>query len=166
MPLGLECQLVGHFKLKIFLFIVLLVGVLNCEDAEQTQSNLYENPNGIILSALRERKDISFDKKTRDLNTLVLDSSNFAYIFPDTDISCGYIIRYYFHTNIHLGKDSNQLISMNESIFRLDDFKITQQKEYIINLSKQVITTIGNMSFGASELQGFLGAYPNVDLSN
>ena len=166
MPLGLECQLVGHFKLKKFLFIVLLVGVLNCEDAEQTQSNLYENPNGIILSALRERTDISFDKKTRDLNTLVLDSSDFAYIFPNTDISCGHIIRYYFHTNIHLGKDSNELISMDESVFRLDYFNITQQKEYIINLSKQVITTIGNMSFGASELQGFLGAYPNVDLSN
>ena len=152
--------------MKKYLFIILLVGVCSCEDVEQTQSNLDETTNGIILPAFRERTDISFDKKTRDLNTLVLDSSSFDYIFPSTDISCGHLIRYYFHTNIHLGKDSNELISMGGSIFRFDNFDNTHQKEYIINLSKQVITTIGDMYFGSSELQGFLDAYPNVDLSN
>ena len=35
MPLGLECQLVGHFKLKKYLFIVLLVGVWSCEDNQE-----------------------------------------------------------------------------------------------------------------------------------
>ena len=152
--------------MKKYLFIVLLFGICSCEDAKQTQSKLDETTNGIILPAFRERTDISFDKKTRDLNTLVLDSSSFEYIFPSTDISCGHLIRYYFHTNIHLGKNSNELISMAGSIFRLDNFDNTQQKEYIINLSKQVITTIGDMYFGSSELQEFLGAYPNVDLSN
>ena len=152
--------------MKKYLFIVLLFGICSCEDAKQTQSKLDETTNGIILPAFRERTDISFDKKTRDLNTLVLDSSSFEYIFPSTDISCGHLIRYYFHTNIHLGKDSNELISMGGSIFRFDTFDNTQQKESIINLSKQVITTIGDMYFGSSELQEFLGAYPNVDLSN
>ena len=152
--------------MKKYLFIVLLFGICSCEDAKQTQSKLDETTNGIILPAFRERTDISFDKKTRDLNTLVLDSSSFEYIFPSTDISCGHLIRYYFHTNIHLGKNSNELISMAGSIFRLDNFDNTQQKESIINLSKQVITTIGDMYFGSSELQEFLGAYPNVDLSN
>ena len=130
---------------------ILLIGIWSWEDTEQTKSNLSETPNGTILSALRERTGISFDKKTRDLNTLVLDSSNFAYTFPNTDVSCGHILRYYFHTNIHLGKDSNELISMDKSVFRLNDFNITQQKEYIINLSKQVMITIGDMTFGASE---------------
>ena len=152
--------------MKKYLFIILLVGICSCEDAEQTQSNLDETTNGIILPAFRERTDISFDKKNRDLNTSILDSSSFDYVFPNTDISCGHLIRYYFHTNIHLGKDSNELISMSGSIFRFDKFDNTQQKEYIINLSKQVITTIGDMYFGSSELQGFLVAYPNVDLSN
>ena len=152
--------------MKKYLFIILLVGICSCEDAEQSQSNLDETTNGIILPAFRERTDISFDKKTRDLNTLILDSSSFDYVFPNTDISCGHLIRYYFHTNIHLGKDSNELISMSGSIFRFDNFHNTQQKEYIINISKQVITAIGDMYFGSSELQEFLVAYPNVDLSD
>ena len=152
--------------MKKYLFIVLLIGVCSCVDAEQTHSNLDETTNGIILPAFRERADISFDKKTRYLNTLILDSSSFDYVFPNTDISCGHLIRYYFHTNIHLGKDSNELISMSGSIFRLDNFDDTLQKEYIINLSKQIITIIGDMYFGSSELQEFLDAYPNVDLSN
>ena len=54
--------------MKNYLFIVLLIGVCSCEDAEKTQSNLDDSPNSILLSALRERTDISFDKKTRDLN--------------------------------------------------------------------------------------------------
>ena len=100
------------------------------------------------------------------MNTLVLDSSNFDYIFPNKDVSCGHILRYYFHPNINLGKDSNALISMGRSVFRLNDYNITYQKEYIINLSKQVMTTIGDMTFGASELQDFLGIFPNIDLLN
>ena len=152
--------------MKKYLFIVLLVGICSCDTADQTQSNLNETTNGIILPAFRKRTDTSFDKKTRDLNTIVLDRSSFNYVFPNTDISCGHLIRYYFHTNIHLGKDSNELISMGGSIFRFDNFDNTQQKEHIINLSKQVITTIGNMYFGSIELQEFLDAYPNVDLSN
>ena len=55
---------------------------------------------------------------------------------------------------------------MSGIIFRLDNFDDTQQKEYIINLSKQVITTIGDMYYGSTELQEFLVAYPNVDLSD
>ena len=152
--------------MKNYPLIVLLVGIWSWDDVAQTKSSPYETPNGTILSALRERSGISFDKKTRDLNTLVLDSSDFDYIFPNTDISCGHILRYYFHTNIHLGNDSNELISMNRSVFRLNDYNVSQQKEYIINLSKQVITTIGDMAFGASELRDFLSIYPNVDLSN
>ena len=152
--------------MKKYLSIVLLFGVLSCEDSGKTEFYINETANDIVLLALRERKEISFNKKTRDLNTLVSDSSIFAHIFPNTDISCGHIIRYYFYTNIHLNQDSNELISMDESVFRLDDFSGTQEKEYIINLSEQVITTIGDMYYGSSELKDFLNAYPDVVLEN
>ena len=152
--------------MKQYIFIVSFVGVWSCEDLEQTESYIDETSNDIILLALRERTEVSINKKTRDLNTLVSDSSSFNHLFPNTDISCGYIIRYYFHTNIHLSHDKNELISMDESVFRLDDFSGTYDREYIINLSEQVITAIGDMYYGSSELQDFLNDYPDVILQN
>jgi len=152
--------------MKQYIFIVSFVGVWSCEDLEQTESYIDETSNDIILLALRERTEVSINKKTRDLNTLVSDSSSFNHLFPNTDISCGYIIRYYFHTNIHLSHDTNELISMDESVFRLDDFSGTYDREYIINLSEQVITAIGDMYYGSSELQDFLNDYPDVILQN
>ena len=146
--------------MKKYLFILLLVGIWSCEDKKESYNN--ETSNDIILLALRKRTEISFNKKTRDLNTLVSDSSSFTHISPNTDISCGHIIRYYFHTNIHLNQESNELISMDESVFRLDNFSGTYDKDYVINLSEQVITTIGDMYYGNSELQDFLNAYPDV----
>ena len=152
--------------MKQYIFIVSFVGVWSCEDLEQTESYIDETSNDIILLALSERTEVSINKKTRDLNTLVSDSSSFNHLFPNTDISCGYIIRYYFHTNIHLSHDTNELISMDESVFRLDDFSGTYDREYIINLSEQVITAIGDMYYGSSELQDFLNDYPDVILQN
>ena len=148
--------------MKNYLFIFLIVGFSSCEDSGQIESYINETSNDIILLTLRERTEISFNKKTLDLKTLVLDSSSFAYIFPNNDISCGHIIRYYFHTNIHLSQESNESISIDESVFRSDNFNDTYDKEYVVNLSEQVITTIGDMYYGSSELQDFLNGYPNV----
>lgn len=151
-----------------YLSLLPIIGLtlLSCNLAEQTVSGVNERSNDVILSALKERTDIGFTKNTRDLNTSIIDSSNFNYIFPNTDISCGYVMRYFFHTNIHLGKGLNELISMNGTTFNLDDFNYPQQQgEYIINLSKRVINTIGGMYYGASELQNFLDVYPDVDIS-
>ena len=152
--------------MKNYLFIFLIVGFSSCENSGQIESYINETSNNIILLALKERTEISFNKKTRDLKTLVSDSSNFAHIFPNTDISCGHIIRYYFHTNIHLSQESNELISMDESVFRLDNFSDTYDREYVVNLSEQVITTIGDMYYGSSELEDFLNDYPDVVLQN
>ena len=152
--------------MKNYLFIFLIVGFSSCENSGQIESYINETSNNIILLALKERTEISFNKKTRDLKTLVSDSSSFAHIFPNTDISCGHIIRYYFHTNIHLNQESNELISMDESVFRLDNFSDTYDREYVVNLSEQVITTIGDMYYGSSELEDFLNDYPDVVLQN
>tara|TARA_B100000886_G_scaffold76354_1_gene49481 strand:+ start:952 stop:1326 length:375 start_codon:yes stop_codon:yes gene_type:complete len=119
-----------------------------------------------ILMALNERDDLGFDNKTRDLYSIVKDSLKFDYIFPNTDVSCGYVIRYFFHTNIHLGKESDKLISMNGSIFNFENVDSMEGREYIISLTKRVLITIGDMYFGSSELQEFLNVYPNVVISN
>ena len=152
--------------MKNYLFIFLIVGFSSCENSGQIESYINETSNDIILLALRERTEISFNKKTRDLKTLVSDSSSFAHIFPNTDISCGHIIRYYFHTNMHLSQESNELISMDGSVFRLDNFSDTYDREYVVNLSEQIITTIGDMYYGSSELKDFLNDYPDVVLQN
>ena len=48
----------------------------------------------------------------------------------------------------------------------LDDLNYPQhRKEYMIYLSKSVVNTIGDMYYGAAELQHFLDAYPDVDIS-
>ena len=55
---------------------------------------------------------------------------------------------------------------MDQSVFRLVEFDSLQEEEYIINLSEQVITAIGDMYYGYSELQDFLDDYPDVVLPN
>ena len=55
---------------------------------------------------------------------------------------------------------------MDESVFRLDNFSDTYDREYVVNLSEQVITTIGDMYYGSSELEDFLNDYPDVVLQN
>ena len=55
---------------------------------------------------------------------------------------------------------------MDESVFRLDNFSDTYDREYVVNLSEQVITTIGDMYYGSSELEDFLNDYPDVVFQN
>ncbi len=151
---------------NLVLIILFSLCNLNCK---QIYGSKTENTNmsaSNILMALNERDDLGFDNKTRDLYSIVKDSLKFDYIFPNTDVSCGYVIRYFFHTNIHLGKESDKLISMNGSIFNFENVDSMEGREYIISLTKRVLITIGDMYFGSSELQEFLNVYPNVVISN
>ena len=151
---------------NLVLIILFSLCNLNCK---QIYGSKTENTNmsaSNILIALNERDDLGFDNKTRDLYSIVKDSLKFDYIFPNTDVSCGYVIRYFFHTNIHLGKESDKLISMNGSIFNFENVDSMEGREYIISLTKRVLITIGDMYFGSSELQEFLNVYPNVVISN
>lgn len=151
---------------NLVLIILFSLCNLNCK---QIYGSKTENTNmsaSNILMALNERDDLGFDNKTRDLYSIVKDSLKFDYIFPNTDVSCGYVIRYFFHTNIHLGKESDKLISMNGSIFNFENVDSMEGREYIISLTKRVLITIGDMYFGSSELEEFLNVYPNVVISN
>ena len=138
----------------------------NCRYTNNSKAQDTEVSENVILTALKERTDLEFDNKTRDLHTIVDDSSKFEHIFPNTDVSCGFVIRYFFHTNIHLGKDLNKLISMNGSKFNIESLGSVEEREYIISLTESVLTTIGNMYFGSSELQEFLSIYPDVTIPN
>tara|TARA_S200000501_G_scaffold355296_1_gene376840 strand:- start:330 stop:788 length:459 start_codon:yes stop_codon:yes gene_type:complete len=145
--------------LLLFLFSLVNWNCRYANIAEAQNTEMFEN---IILTALKERTDLAFDNKTRDLHTIINDSSKFEHIFPNTNVSCGYIIRYFFHTNIHLGQESNKLISMNGRAFNIESLGSIEEKEYIINLTESVLVTIGNMYFGSSELQDFFSIYPDV----
>ena len=151
---------------NLVLIILFSLCNLNCKQIYGSKTENTNMSGSNILMALNERDDLGFDNKTRDLYSIVKDSLKFDYIFPNTDVSCGYVIRYFFHTNIHLGKESNKLISMNGSIFNFENVDSMEGREYIISLTKRVLITIGDMYFGSSELQEFLNVYPNVVISN
>ena len=147
---------------NLLLIILSLLCNLNCKYIYSSKTENTDMSVSNILMALKERNDLGFDNKTRDLYTIIEDSLKFDYIFPNTDVSCGYVIRYFFHTNIHLGKESNKLISMNGSIFNFENIDSMEEREYIISLTKSVLITVGDMYFGSSELQEFLNIYPDV----
>ena len=131
--------------------------ILGC--ANSTGSDNDNNQSTIILEALRERPGVSFVNKTRNYYTSINDPLLFETIFPGTEITCGYILRFYFYTNIHLSSNSNQLSSMDGSTFALPN-----TNSDVVNLTREVIKIIGGMSMGASELTNFIEVYPNAVL--
>ena len=156
--------LYNYFKcLQIIFVLGIYCSYAICQNKMKDSKNL----DRFTLNALKIHPSNVFSNKTRDLNTIVNDSSSFNCIFPDTDISCGYVLRYFFHTNIKLGKDSNVLISMDGRMFSINNtHNEINHKQYIQNLTKIVINKISRMHFGSSEIKDFIDAYPEVDLNN
>ena len=139
---------------KPYLIIVFFLNLIlaACEDKVLDDINDEE----LILPALRERSDISFTKSTRDFYTTILDSTYFDTTYPGTNKSCGFIIRYYFYTNIFIGSDQSILVSMDRSKFNI------LSEDNVISQTKSVIERIRNMSFGNEEYQEFINEYPNL----
>ena len=139
---------------KPYLIIVFFLNLIlaACEDKVLDNTNDEE----LILPALRERSDISFTNSTRDFYTTILDSTYFETTYPGTNKSCGFIIRYYFYTNIFIGSDRSILVSMDRSRFNISS------EDNVISQTKSVIERIRNMSFGNEEYQEFINEYPNL----
>ena len=139
---------------QLFLIFFIITGCANSpgSDSDVDQSDM-------VLDALRERSGVFFDDNTRNYYTSINDPSLFETIFPGTETSCGYILRFYFYTNIHLSSNSNELFSMDGSRFSL-----SSTSSDVVNLTREVIKIIGGMSMGASELTNFLEVYPNAVL--
>ena len=138
----------------IWLILFMNIGCTNSSEPDN-----YINEPEVILDALRERSDVGFKNKTRNYYTLINDSLLFETIFPGTEISCGYILRFYFYTNIYLSANSNELFSMDGSKFVLSN----ASKDVII-LTREVIAVIGGMLMGTNELEKFLADYPDARL--
>ena len=139
---------------QLFLIFFIITGCANStgSDSDVDQSDM-------VLDALRERSGVFFDDNTRNYYTSINDPSLFETIFPGTETSCGYILRFYFYTNIHLSSNSNELFSMDGSRFSL-----SSTSSDVVNLTREVIKIIGGMSMGASELTNFLEVHPNAVL--
>ena len=121
--------------------------------------------NDSFLPALINDSNNKLYLRTRDLNTVVTNSADFDYIFPNTDKSCGYILRYFFRTNIYLNQNSNILVSMDGDNYSLESKPYFPNNEYyIIKLCRNVINKIGLMHFGSQELSDFLDIYPDADI--
>ena len=140
-------------KQLYFIFFI----IIGCANSTGSDGDIDESDT--VLDALRERSGVFFDNNTRNYYTSINDPSLFETIFPGTEKSCGYILRFYFYTNIHLSSNSNQLFSMDGSRFSL-----SSTSSDVVNLTREVIKIIGGMSMGASELTNFLEVYPNAVL--
>ena len=145
---------VGNTMKQLWLILFMILGCAN-----STGSDNDNDQSTIILEALRERPGVSFVNKTRNYYTSIDDSLLFETIFPGTEITCGYILRFYFYTNIYLSSNSNELFSMDGS-----KFVLTNSSKDVIALTREVIKTIGGMSMGANELENFLEDHPDAGL--
>tara|TARA_B100001093_G_scaffold296883_1_gene283091 strand:- start:1511 stop:1936 length:426 start_codon:yes stop_codon:yes gene_type:complete len=138
----------------LWLILFIIVGCSNSSGSD----NDFDQPE-IILEALRERSGVFFENKTRNYYSPINDPFSFETIYPGTENSCGYILRFYFYTNIHLSSNSNKLFSMDGSKFTLS----TTGKD-VIDFTREVINIIGGMSMGVNELEKFLEDHPNAKL--
>ena len=144
-----------QLSIYILCFLVLLPMRL-------VSQNYFQKEAGMI-DALRKRKNVAFKKKTRILNTRLEFETDFDIIYPGTDKTCSYILRYFFHTDIHLNKNLNELISMDGTSFVISkDARYPKISNHAIMLTGEVIKLIGNMYFGYHELDVFLETFPKA----
>jgi len=88
---------------------------------------------------------LGFKNQYRILKTTFESLNGFQVHYPGTKISLEKVLRYHLHTSIHLNQESNILISMDLSEFKLNN--ISSEEE----LTKEVVSLIGKMFFGSSE---------------
>ena len=142
--------------IKKYLYITLLISFM---------TNNIILGDDFFLPALINDNNNKLYSRTRDLKTVVTNRSDFDYIFPNTDKTCGYILRYFFRINIYLNQNSNILVSMDGDSYSLGSKSfLPNNEDYIIKLCKDVINKIGLMHFGSQELSDFLEIYPVADI--
>ena len=112
-----------------------------------------------ILKALRKSNATFYEGQSRVLFLRTYTTEDLQTIFPGTDKTCEYILRYYFYIEINFNKKSDVLFSMDGTTFHLD-IKNTSA----VFLTASVINLIGDMHYGKSEMKSFLEQYPKVRL--
>ena len=111
------------------------------------------------LKALRKSNLTSYKGLSRVLFLTTHTIDDLQTVFPGTDKTCEYILRYYFYTEIHLNKKSNVLFAMDGKKFQLD-----KRNTSAVSITASVINLIGGMYYGGSEMKSFLLEYPEVIL--
>jgi hypothetical protein len=127
-------------KLKLLSLFFIISSLIN--------SHIKNNIVDIELPALRTNNN--FNQGYRILKTTISDPSIFDFTFPETNISLGYVLRYYFYTGIDLNSDTNQLISMDNRTFDMPE------TEDPVELVKAVIQEVSKMGFGSREYREFI----------
>ena len=114
-----------------------------------------------ILKASRRGNSTFYKGQSRVLFLTTHTIKDLQTVFPGTDKTCEYILRYYFYTEIHLNKKSDVLFAMDGTKFHLD-----KRNTSAVSLTASVINLIGDMYYGKSEMKSFLEKYPKVGLQN
>ena len=112
-----------------------------------------------ILKALRKSNTFAYKGQSRVLFLKTYTIEDLQTIFPGTNKTCEYILRYYFYTEIHLNKKFNVLFAMDGTKFHID-----KRNTSAVSLTTSVINLIGGMYYGESEMKSFLLEYPEVSL--
>ena len=112
-----------------------------------------------VLTALRKSNTTAYKGQSRVLFLTTPTIKDLQTVFPGTDKTCEYILRYYFYTEIHLNKKSNVLFAMDGTKFQLD-----KRNTSAVSLTASVISLIGGMFYGNSEMKSFLEQHPKVSL--
>ena len=112
-----------------------------------------------ILKVLRKSNTTAYKGQSRVLFLTTSTIKDLQTVFPGTDKTCEYILRYYFYTEIHLNKKSNVLFAMDGTKFHLGNGNTSA-----ISLTNSVMNLIGGMYYGNSEVKSFLDEHPKVSL--
>ena len=134
--------------MKNIFFTFLIINLLSCDEAKNEVSDIYES---IELPALRINN--TFVQPFRILKTTISDASKFDVKYGNTDLTVGYVLRYYFYTGIDLNADKTALISMNIQSFALQESDNSEQ------ITREAISEIRQMAFGSQEFEEFVEKY-------
>ena len=137
----------GNFFRTLFLVIMIFPLFITAQNQES------------ILNALRKSNLTSYKGLSRVLFLTTHTIEDLQTIFPGTDKTCEYILRYYFYIEIHLNKKSNVLFAMDRTKFHLVNGNTSA-----ISLTASVLNLIGGMYYGNSEVKLFLDEHSEVSL--
>ena len=112
-----------------------------------------------ILKSSRRGNSTFYKGQSRVLFLTTHTIKDLQTVFPGTDKTCEYILRYYFYTEIHLNKKFNVLFAMDGTKFHID-----KRNTSAVSITASVINLIGGMYYGGSEMKSFLEEHPEVSL--
>ncbi|GIR22651.1 hypothetical protein CM15mP37_01560 [bacterium] len=143
----------------------MIIFLTNCSGNSEivNQDNIAEEESAEVLKALRT-KDGFFANNSRNMKSSVANRNDFDQKFPGTNVSCGYVLRYFFYTNIYLNSNDAMLISMDGTRFDIPLNNKNQDFDSAIYETKIVINLIRGMYYGNSEFKEFIEKYPNAEV--